>query len=136
MLPSGNDAALTIAENLGQKLISQNRGYNKRVIKTEEHIQIVYDHKHNPVKAFVREMNKQVQRFRLKDTQFTNPHGLSDKGNHSTSYDIGTLAYQCMKDSLFNKIVSTKRYECSTFVPKKSSLTQTLNPEHVPEVVL
>lgn len=87
-------------------------------MKFEDSIRIVYEHKSNPIKAFVREMNKFCIKYKLKDTQFTNPHGLADKGNHSTAYDIGFLAYHGLKDPLFQRIVSTLKYECITYVPR------------------
>ena len=39
----------------------------------------------NPIKVFVKEMNKWARQFHLKSTKFSNPHGLADKGNHSTA---------------------------------------------------
>lgn len=68
MLPSGNDAALALAENFGNILIKQKNGFRKRVMKFEDSIKIVYEHKSNPVKAFVREMNKYCIKYKLKDT--------------------------------------------------------------------
>ena len=57
-------------------------------------------------------MNKQTTIFNLKNTFFTNPHGLSDPGPYSTSAEIGRLAAQVMKIPLIQKIVSTYKYSC------------------------
>ncbi len=51
-------------------------------------------------------MNKMAKSFHLKNTQFTNPHGLADKGTHSTAFDISMLAFNALKDSNFRSIVN------------------------------
>jgi D-alanyl-D-alanine carboxypeptidase len=57
MLPSGNDAAMCLADWAGKLLSS------KTEIK-------------DAVKIFVQEMNKSAKILGLKDTRFGNPHGL------------------------------------------------------------
>lgn len=47
---------------------------------------------------FVKEMNKLSKTLSLKNTSFSNPHGLSDKGNRSTASEIGKLSVIFMKD--------------------------------------
>ncbi len=51
-------------------------------------------------------MNKVARQFHLKQTKYSNPHGLADKGNQSTAHDIAFLAFQCLKDPVFAEIVS------------------------------
>jgi len=46
-------------------------------------------------------MNRFVKAFHLKNTKFTNPHGLADKGNRSTAFDIAQMAFNSLKDSTF-----------------------------------
>jgi D-alanyl-D-alanine carboxypeptidase len=116
MLPSGNDASLVLAEGFGSRIYTLRKNKEKKVVKTDEEVQIVHEYMEQPIKIFVKEMNKHVQRLHLKNTKFTNPHGLSDKGNRSTAHDIGILAFQCLKDPIFSKIVSTKKYDCITFI--------------------
>ncbi len=79
LLPSGNDAALTIAQNYkgGQE-------------------------------EFVLEMNNNAQKFHLLNTHFVDPAGLIDEGNYTTPFELSHLASIALKNSTFAKIVSTK----------------------------
>jgi len=99
MLPSGNDSALTIAHGFGLLLIKAKKS------------RVVNKFPTNPVQEFVREMNKQAIKLGLRSTTFTNPHGLSEKGNKSTAQDLGKLGYHAMGIKLIADIVSTKLYE-------------------------
>ena len=96
MLPSGNDAAIAIAEFLGKKI----------------------DPDIDPVQAFVNKMNQNAKNLNLNDTNFTNPHGMSTTINLSSAKSIATLASFSMKSNIFSKIVATKRYSCSIFNPE------------------
>jgi len=51
------------------------------------------------IKRFVKEMNRLAAKMNLKNTNFNNPHGLSDKANHSTAYELGRLCCHCMRSS-------------------------------------
>ena len=73
-------------------------------------------------RLFVKEMNKLARQFHLKQTRYSNPHGLADKGNHSTAQDIAFLAFQCLKDPVFADIVSKVKYECITYLRTKPTL--------------
>ena len=55
-----------------------------------------------------------ISAFHLKQTSFTNPHGLADKGNHSTAFDIAMLAFNALKDDNFRDIVNKQKHECIT----------------------
>ena len=63
LLPSGNDAAIAIAEYVGGTL-----------------------------PAFVSLMNGKVQGLGLQDTRAANPHGLDEAGLYTSAYDIAELA--------------------------------------------
>ena len=102
MLPSGNDCALTLAYGFGNLIVKRKK---KKVIDGAPI---------SPLKEFIREMNKLAIKLSLKNTQYVNPHGLSEKGNKSTAADLGKLASIAIQVPLIEKIVSTKAY--STFV--------------------
>lgn len=106
MLPSGNDAALAIAQFFGRYL------KEKRPQKEYENI--------GNSACFVREMNKTAQEIGLINTIFANPHGLPDNRNRSCAKDINFLAFHAMQIPEFAQIVSTKRYSC--FISQKSTL--------------
>ena len=65
-----------------------------------------------------------VNGFHLKCTSFTNPHGLADKGNHSTAFDIAMLAFNALKDNHFRDIVNKQKHECITYLKRRHILTK------------
>lgn len=89
MLRSGNDAAITLAMSIS-----------------------------NSVEEFVLLMNKKADELNLKNTYFSNPHGLDeeDNGNISTAHDMAILYSYCMKNKTFAKITSSQSY--GTYINK------------------
>lgn len=86
MLRSGNDAAHAIAKNVG-----------------------------GTIENFVKMMNDKAKEIGMKNTEFNNPSGLDEqKGNYSTSYDMGLLISYAIKNSTFKQIVSTKKHTVET----------------------
>jgi hypothetical protein len=76
-------------------------------------------------------MNRAAAKLNLKNTNFTNPHGLSDKANHSSAFELARLCSHCMKNSpLFAELVSTKLHHAVTYldVQRASNLFK-LEPE-------
>jgi D-alanyl-D-alanine carboxypeptidase (penicillin-binding protein 5/6) len=92
MLPSGNDAAMTIARHLGT--VSAPKGMSTG----------------DPMRTFVAMMNRRVERMGLKDTHFANPHGLDAKGHYSSAYDLVSLTWYAMRFDTFNEIVKQPSY--------------------------
>ena len=80
LLPSGNDAAVTLANGAA-----------------------------GSVPAFVGEMNGAAGDLGLRDTSYANPIGLDEAGNYSTPRDLATLALRLRRQSLFRRIVDTPR---------------------------
>ncbi|CAD8154356.1 unnamed protein product [Paramecium pentaurelia] len=91
MLPSGNDAAMTLAENFGIYAMYQNKIKGK-----------------NPLIYFIQEMNNKARELRMSQTTYANPHGLNNKNNVSSAYDVSKLCNQLLKDDFFRKVVNTK----------------------------
>ena len=86
MLRSGNDAALTLAVQLFG----------------EEEI-------------FVEKMNEKANELGMKHTHFSNCHGLDDKNeNSSTAYDMALLSRYAYQNEMYQKIISTKKYEAKS----------------------
>lgn len=82
MLPSGNDAALAIANAIGG---------------SEEH--------------FVAMMNDEVTALGLHDSHFVNPHGLDAPDHYSSAYDLSMAArYGMQHYPEFRKIVGTQTW--------------------------
>jgi D-alanyl-D-alanine carboxypeptidase len=82
LLPSGNDAAIAIAEG---------------VAGSEE--------------AFVELMNAKAQSLALGDTHFTNAHGLYEDGLTSSALDMAMLARYVMLNADLREIVKTVEYQ-------------------------
>lgn len=79
LLPSGNDAALTIAQNYKD-------GQDK----------------------FIEKMNKNAQKWNLPNTHFVDPAGLIDEGDYTTPRELARLAIIALENPVLTKIVSTK----------------------------
>ena len=111
MLPSGNDAAICLAENVGTHMYLNSEEYRskKRMLYYDDSRDTKLQH---PEKLFYEEMNKMAQAVGMRCTNYTNPHGLNNISNHSSAYDQAILSLHCLKNPLFKKIVNTKQYEC------------------------
>jgi serine-type D-Ala-D-Ala carboxypeptidase (penicillin-binding protein 5/6) len=82
MLPSGNDAALAIAESVGR----------------------------GSIETFVRWMNEEAASLGLKNTRFANPHGLDEAGHYSSARDMALIARTLMAEPALATIVGTPRH--------------------------
>lgn len=84
MLPSGNDCAIVLAENVA-----------------------------NSVDDFVLLMNRLAENIGAVHSHFTNPHGLDDTYHYSTAFDIYLFMREGSKYELFNKIIGTSKYNAT-----------------------
>ncbi|MCA9193422.1 MAG: serine hydrolase [Planctomycetales bacterium] len=100
LLPSGNDAAVALAEHFGPQL-SLEEVTDKA--SGEEH--------------FVAMMNAEARRLGLDSTHFANPHGLPDPAALSSARDLSRLATLAMRDENFRRYVSTPKYGCQVLGP-------------------
>lgn len=93
LIPSGNDAALAIAETVGSQLIAS--GYATGA---------------TPEDAFVAAMNTKAAELGCTDTVFENPHGLdADQyagSLHSTAADVARIVQYGMKNTIFREDVA------------------------------
>jgi D-alanyl-D-alanine carboxypeptidase (penicillin-binding protein 5/6) len=85
LLPSGNDAAVTLADG---------------VAGSEQ--------------AFVGEMNHEARRLGLGDTSYANPIGLDAPANYTSPRDLAKLTLALRNDDLFRKIVDTPQITLET----------------------
>ncbi|WP_294467279.1 D-alanyl-D-alanine carboxypeptidase family protein [uncultured Anaerofustis sp.] len=97
MLPSGNDAAIVLACNVG-KVINKDKNISK-------------DKAYN---VFVKEMNKKAKEIGMSKTHFNNPHGFHDKNHYSTPHDMALLAAYADDFSYYNRVVDSTYYETTT----------------------
>jgi D-alanyl-D-alanine carboxypeptidase (penicillin-binding protein 5/6) len=96
MLPSGNDAAVALAEHFGSRFGKAADGDN--------------------LQRFVGEMNRRAKALGFKEMSYKDPNGLSSE-NVSSARDLATLAREAMKDERFRAYVSTRRHECEVIEP-------------------
>ncbi len=59
------------------------------------------------VDEFANLMNKKAQQIGLKDTHFTNPHGLYDENHYTTAYELALITKYALQNETFRQIVST-----------------------------
>lgn len=81
MLPSGNDAALVLADYVG-----------------------------GGIPGFAEKMNAKAAELGCTNTHFTNPHGLYDPDHYTTAHDMALIAKHAMKIKGFMDICNTVYY--------------------------
>jgi D-alanyl-D-alanine carboxypeptidase (penicillin-binding protein 5/6) len=82
VLPSGNDAAVAIADGIA-----------------------------GSVPAFVALMNQRAQQLGLTHTHFENPHGLDAPGHYTSAHDLAALAAVAMRNPTIEQVTSTLTYD-------------------------
>jgi D-alanyl-D-alanine carboxypeptidase (penicillin-binding protein 5/6) len=82
-------------------------------------------------------MNREAARLKLKNTNFTNPHGLSDKANHSSAFELARLCSHCMKNcAFFAELVNTKVHHAVTYIElSRASKLMQIEPEKLEQYV-
>ena len=104
MLPSGNDAAVALAEHFGGRFDPAPPPPADPQSTTPP--APVDD---SPYGRFVAEMNRTAAALGMTDTQYANPHGLTDKRHLSSARDQFLLARAALELPLFRDITSTRR---------------------------
>ena len=63
------------------------------------------------IDSFAELMNETAEKIGLRDTHFTNPHGLDNEEHYTTAIDLAMLTAHAMKNEDFRRIVSTYKHE-------------------------
>lgn len=84
MLRSGNDAAIAVAEHIG-----------------------------NSVEDFVKLMNQKAKEIGANNTNFMNPHGLHHDNHYTTSYDLALITSKALENEKFKEIVKAKVWKAN-----------------------
>lgn len=91
MIPSGNDAAIALAEHVGKKLDPKTK---------------------DAVATFVKAMNERAKKLGCTGTLFENPHGLDfDEwagDMHSTAHDVALMMQEAMKDDTIREVMASE----------------------------
>jgi D-alanyl-D-alanine carboxypeptidase (penicillin-binding protein 5/6) len=93
LLPSGNDAAIQIAEQVA-----------------------------GSVEDFVELMNDKVDELDLGNTHFANPHGLDEPSHYTSAYDIALLGGSLLEDPDLAFIVGSRSHQPAWDGPPVSNL--------------
>ncbi len=96
LVPSGNDAAVTLAENYPGGYI-----------------------------AFLKRMNEKVTELGLKDTHFVNVSGIESPNHYTSAYDIAMISRSALTRLSFSNIVSTKSITLNSLKGHKYPLAST-----------
>lgn len=93
MIPSGNDAAIAIAQNLGKLMLGSASASDDEALS-----------------AFVDAMNEKAASIGCENTVYENPHGLDNdrfSGDfHSTASDVAQVVAYAMDNETFREIVA------------------------------
>ncbi|MBI4099603.1 D-alanyl-D-alanine carboxypeptidase [Candidatus Microgenomates bacterium] len=98
LVPSGADAAYTIADNYP-----------------------------GGIENFVYAMNKKAEALNMKGTHFANPSGFDDPKNYTTAHDLALLTAVALKNDLINKVVATYGTTLADATGKKTYYLKTVN---------
>lgn len=70
----------------------------------------VAEHTGGTYENFIQMMNNRINELGGQDTNFNNPHGLTDENHYTSCYDMALISKQALKSDIFRKIVDTKKY--------------------------
>ncbi len=90
MLPSGNDAAYTIAVHAGRAIIGNGDASDEVAIK-----------------VFMDRVNEKVRELGAANTHLVVPDGFDADGQYTTAVDLAILAEACLNDPVLAEVVST-----------------------------
>ncbi|CAD8137674.1 unnamed protein product [Paramecium pentaurelia] len=122
MLPSGNDAAVLIAQAIGTIILfnQQNKSLDLKLLDIEQlsadgyYYNNEFRFQYCPIEIFMKQMNQYSLKIGQKNTQFACVHGLANEDNYSCCNDIITLSIECLKYQLFKTVISCKEYLVKT----------------------
>lgn len=94
LLPSGNDAAVALAEHCGTLCAPPPESPQVK----------------DPLFCFIAEMNRTARVLDLQQTHFMNPHGLPHDQHYTTPKDLLRLSILAWKQPLLQEIASTRQH--------------------------
>lgn len=95
LLPSGNDAAVSLAEHFGTRLAG--------VSTTDPN---------DSFKLFIQEMNVAAKELGMQGAHYENPHGLSNETHVISAAGLLRLSHAALKSRLFREISQTRQFGC------------------------
>jgi D-alanyl-D-alanine carboxypeptidase (penicillin-binding protein 5/6) len=111
LLPSGNDAAVALAEHFGPQFAGADADAPPDAS--------------DRMARFVAEMNRQARALGLRHTSYANPHGLDAAGHVSTAADLALLVAAVLQHEVLQKVVATRTYRGTLLGAQGSRRTAT-----------
>ena len=96
LLPSGNDASVALAEHFGRRFAKSDASLDD---------QQSFD-------GFIEQMNLTARELNMQQTNFVNPHGLTDKVHLSSAADLAQLAKAALDVPRFRDYVTCRQHGC------------------------
>lgn len=110
LLPSGNDAAVALAEHFGSRFPGHDGNAEPTGEKQGAPDKNVAAHPADPLELFTAEMNRRAAALEMTQTKYLDPHGNSL--NRSSARDLALLAAKALRNPLFREYVSTRAHSC------------------------
>ncbi len=98
LLPSGNDASVSLAEHLGK------RAYPSPPTRPVSE---------DPLVQFIDAMNEMATQLGMSETHFENTHGLTHEAHLTSARDLLKLAYVAMEEDEFRQRTSARQRGCT-----------------------
>jgi len=92
----------------GEELTLKELLYGLLLVSDNAVAEIIARHVAGSQTAFVALMNQWVADHGLKDTHFSDPHGIDAPDHFSSAYDLAVIAGELLRDPLLSAIVATK----------------------------
>ena len=89
LLPSGNDAAYTLAVNTGKRIAGDNSLTNEQAVA-----------------LFMDQVNEKARNLGAERSNFVAPDGYDAEGQYTTAYDLVILAKACLDNPVISDIVA------------------------------
>ncbi len=100
LLPSGNDAAVALAEHFGARVgNTSDREANGKELPIGQ----------TEAERFVAAMNRRADELGLSNTRFANPHGLTAEDHFSSASDLAQLASVALRLPLLRDVIGTRQ---------------------------
>jgi len=113
MLPSGNDAARTVA---------------RYVVRTSTGKEVSAQ---EAIRKFAEMMNERAAQIGAQHTRFVNPHGLHDPKHYTTASDMALIAKEAMNNEVFRDVVGEPEHVTTAASKKRTFVNrnQLLQPD-------
>jgi len=99
-----------IALEPGEKLTLKDLLYALLIESANDSALVIAKHIAGTAEEFAKMMNDKAKELGALNTNFVNPHGLTDENHITTAYDLSLIARYAMKNETFREIVSNYTY--------------------------